>query len=154
MINELDLSLKKELVKKQTCFSQLTDEETTILSSLLKENRFAAGDTIVTEGESVDSAYIIVSGKADVRITSRHEETTKIQSVAVLGEGDSIGLNETGFYSLSGIRTATVIALTDMVLIRLNIATFHGFALAYPHVCEVMRKQASQFLGFGNLNDF
>ena len=56
--------------------------------------------------------------------------------------GQAIGLNETGFYSISGRRTATVIAMTDMHLFRLSVTAFRGLALAYPHINQVMRENA------------
>lgn len=137
-----DRGVKKDLVKKQGCFSQLTDEEIGNLSDLLIEKKVTAGETIVTEGELVDTIFLIVSGTADVQIRIVKNNAIQVTSVATLGPGESIGLNETGFYSVSGKRTATVVALTDMVLLRLRIAEFHGFALANSHVSEVMRKNA------------
>jgi hypothetical protein len=68
-----------------------------------------------------------------------------VSSVAILSAGDAIGLNETGFYSISGKRTATVIALTEMNLYRLSVAAFHGFSLSHTHVSEVMRKNSNLF---------
>lgn len=143
----IDLDIKKALLRKQPVFAQLTNEEVDVLASLLKEQHAAIGETIVREGEPVDSVYIIVNGKADVRHVSLKDNQTHIESVATLNDGDAIGLNESGFYSLSGVRTATVVAETDVVLLRLSVATFHGFALAYSHVNEIMRKQARSILG-------
>lgn len=141
-----DPTFKKAQLRKQACFAQLTDEETGVLSTLLVEVRVAAGETIVTEGEHVDSVYLIVSGTADVRHVTLKGHVHEIQSIATLGVNDAIGLNEAGFYSLSGIRTATVVAATDMVLLRLSVAAFHGFALTNSHVNEVMRKNADNLL--------
>ena len=143
-MNDLvDANLKKSLVKKQTCFSQLTEREIEMLSELLIEKRIAEGDTIVTQGEPVDSVYFIICGTADVRRISMENDKQVFQSLAKLSDGQSIGLSETGFYSLSGIRTATVVAETDMMLYRLSVAAFNGFALANPHVNEVMRKNTA-----------
>lgn len=107
----------------------------------------AAGELIVKEGEPVDSVFLIVSGDADVRHVTLTDNGTRtnIESIATLKPGDAIGLAETGFYSISGRRTATVVANTDMVLFQLSVAAFRGFALAYPRVSAVMRKQAENF---------
>jgi len=136
----VDLTTKKSLIKNQACFAQLTDEEATELAGILAEKRFSAGDTIVTEGDPVDSVYFIVSGTADVRHVTIKDNQPQVESVAKLSEEDAIGLNETGFYSLSGRRTATVVAATDMLLLHLRIPAFHGFALAHSHVSELMRR--------------
>lgn len=146
MTDTIDLTDKKTVVKKQACFAPLTDEEIEILAGLLMETHFKAGDTIVKEGEPVDSVYLIIKGEADVRHVYVEDKLIKFTSLATLHEGAAIGLNETGLYSLSGVRTATVVALTDMVALRLSVAAFHGFALAYTHVSEVMRKHADSIL--------
>src|SRR5579872_2777621 len=127
-MNESELvgmDIKRSFIKKQNVFSQLTEEEVDVLSSLLVEKHFFPGDVIVTEGEHVDSVYFIVKGDADVRHVSIQDGATHIESVATLKEGAAIGLNETGFYSLSGVRTATVCAITPMITLRLSVAAFH-----------------------------
>lgn len=143
----IDLDIKKALVRKQPIFAQLTDEELEELAGLWVEKRVSAGETIVTEGDTVDKVFLIISGKADVKQLKIIDKMTVAESVATLSGGDAIGLNETGFFSLSGKRTATVIALTDMELLSLNIAEFHGFTLAHSHVSEVMRKNAQAVMG-------
>lgn len=143
MENSKELELKKLHLRKQKCFLFLNEEEIDTLATLLTEKKFNAGDTIVVEGDPVDCVYLIVSGKADVRIAQFKDHVIHWTSVATLGPYDSIGLNESGFYSLTGKRTATVVALTDMILFHLSITEFHGFTLAYSHVNEVMRKNAS-----------
>lgn len=146
MNHTVDLHTKATLVRKQGCFSTLTDEEIEKLASLMTEKNFKSGDVIVTEGDPVDSFYIIISGTADIRQLAIINNVAENKSIATIGPHTPIGLNETGFYSLTGRRTATVVALTDMVTLRLSLAEFHGFALAYPHVNEVMRKNAEVYL--------
>lgn len=136
----IDLIEKKDHIRNQPCFSQLNDTECDILVSLLKEKNIKAGETIVTEGDVVDSVYLIISGKADVRHVYLKDGVLQFESLAQLGPKQAIGLSESGFYSLSGVRTATVVALTDMLVLKLSVAALHGFALAYPRVNEVMRK--------------
>ncbi len=150
-MNELvDMDVKRSFIKNQACFAQFTAEEIDVLASLLLEKHFAAGETIVTEGESVDSVFFIVNGQADVQRVSILDGKTHVESVATLHPGTAIGLNETGFYSVSGVRTATVVALTELVALRLSVAAFHGFSLANSHVNEVMRKNAATILGFSS----
>lgn len=147
MDRPIDLSLKKAFIKKQACFSQFTEIETEALASILTEVHKTKGDVIVKQGDPVDSIYIIVSGTADVRVEPLHDTTHHSESVATLNPGDAIGLNESGFYSISGLRTATVIALSDIVLLHLKLTEFHGFSLAYHHVNELMRMSAAEILG-------
>jgi CRP-like cAMP-binding protein len=142
MDDSTDLATKNSFIKKQSCFKPLTDKESQELAALLVDVRFKEGETIVNEGDHVDSVYLIVSGSADVRHVRVGKNGLESESIATLHSGEAIGLNETGFYSLTGLRTATVVALTDMLLLRLNIAEFHGFALANSHVHAVMRENA------------
>jgi CRP-like cAMP-binding protein len=140
MTDVTDAEIKKNLIKKQPCFNKLTDQEVAILADLLIEKHYSAGEQIVKQGQPVDSVFLIVSGIADVTHVTYKENTAETEHLAILGPEEAIGLSETGFYSLSGIRTANVHAKTDMVLLRLSVAAFHGFALAYSHVNEVMRQ--------------
>lgn len=143
----IDLATKKSLILKQACFSKFNDTETEVLAGILTEKKFKAGETIVNEGERVDSVYLIVEGTVDIQhITLNPDKTQTTQSLAQLGAGAAIGLSETGFYSLTGKRTATVIALTDVTLLRLSVAAFNGFALSYSRVGQVMREYASNIL--------
>lgn len=141
----IDIATKQRLISKQAVFNQLRPNEKEVLASLLAEKHILPGEVIVREGDPVDSVYLIVSGKADV-LQSFNKKPTDMRSVATLGPEDAIGLNETGFYSISGVRTATVAAITEMTVLRLSVAAFHGFALAYPHVSEIMRKNAAKLI--------
>jgi CRP-like cAMP-binding protein len=140
MDTRLDIIQKTALIKKQKVFLPLNKDEIEILTTLFQEKEYKAGTTIVTEGERVDSVYIIISGKADVRHVTLSDGKIKIESLTTLADGAAIGLSETGFYSLTGLRTATVVAITDVITLRLSMAAFNGFALAYPHVKEMMKK--------------
>lgn len=146
MDENMTLQVKVDTLKRQACFAKLTPTEIEEMAKLLKVTTFKTGDTVVTEGDPVDSFYLILKGNADVRHILIKEGKPEINSVATLGEGSAIGLNETGFYSLSGKRTATIVANTDMLTLKLTMAAFHGFSLANHHVTEVMRTNAKDYL--------
>ncbi len=139
-----NLNFLIQLIKKQPLFSQLKEEEITELASLFNEERAAAGKVIVREGDRVDSVFLIANGTADVRHVTITDGAQSVQSVAILSFGDAIGLNETGFYSISGNRTATVVALTEMTLYRLGVPAFRGFALSHTHVSDIMNKNSAK----------
>lgn len=148
IITPVALNVREDKLRKQACFSQLSDEEIKTLAKLLVEKHFSAGDTIVNEGDHVDSFYLLVYGTAEVRKTSYENEKSQSKIVALINANtnDAIGLNETGFYSLTGLRTATVVAKTEVLVLTLTVPLFHGFSLAYPHVNEVMRQQSTQLI--------
>lgn len=153
MQESVDIDTRKEIIKKQSVFSQLTEGETAELAAILKEKKMIKGETIVKEGDTVDSVYLIVEGEVDVRQIFRDDGNPTVKSIATLHPGQAIGLNESGFFSLTGKRTATVIANTDVTLLALSIPLFHGFALAYPHVSEIMRKNAQSMLGIFRMGE-
>jgi CRP-like cAMP-binding protein len=68
--------------------------------------KFNAGDTILSEGEAGDTAFLIVAGSVEVRIG----EGAKAKSVATLNAGDVFG--EMSLIE-PGPRAATVKAVTD-----------------------------------------
>lgn len=142
MEEEANLNYRKLLIKKQPVFSKLNPKEIADMAALFVEKQYTSGDTIVNEGDPVDSFFLIVRGIADVLHITLKDHVFHATSVAELHAGQAIGINETGFYSLTGRRTATVKAKTDMVLLELSMPRFHGFALAYPHVNKVMRRNA------------
>lgn len=143
----ISFDVRKDLIKKQTCFSKLNDKELEVLAALFTEQYKRAGDVIVTQGDDVDSVYLIVHGSADVQNITYNNQMPQKTSLATLSDGQAIGLNETGFYSLSGRRTATVVASSDITLLRLSVAAFNGFALSNPRVKEIMRFSAANFMG-------
>jgi CRP-like cAMP-binding protein len=143
MLAMIETAEKKEILKKQAVFTKLNNDEMEILSTLFKEQEIRSGTTVVTEGEPVDSVYIILEGKADVRHVTMKDGKINIESLTTISAPGAIGLSETGFYSLTGLRTATVVALTDMLVLRLSMPAFNGFALAYPHVKEMMKQKPS-----------
>lgn len=142
----IDIELKKQQVKQQKAFRNLSDNEMDILAGLLVEKKFKAGEVIVKEGDRVDSVYMIVQGDADVFRSEIVNDQSVSNKVAVLHAGNAVGLSDVGFYSLTGLRTATVIAASDLVTYKLSVSIFRGFTLAYPHANEVMRKQAENLL--------
>jgi CRP-like cAMP-binding protein len=143
-LNENELALRKVQISRQACFANLNPAEMDVLATLLKETHFQPGDIIVNEGERVDSVFLIVQGSADVIRSSRENNATVNTTVATLDDGDAIGLSEHGFYSLTGQRTATVVATSLMNTLKLSVTLFRGFALAYPHASQVMREQSER----------
>ena len=146
MNDTVSLDQRLQYVRSQPVFANLTDKEQEELAMLFTEKTASPGQKIVEQGKPVDSVYLIISGDADVRVTVVENGALKESSVATLTAGKAIGLSETGFYSLSGMRTATVVANTEMLLLCLSVPAFNGFALANSHVGQVMRKNASNMV--------
>ena len=143
MVKVVDPKRKFELIKKQACFTSLPDEDIEGLAELLVEREYKPDEVIVKQGAAVDSVFFIVDGTADVRYNYIEDNQRKHKSLAKLSTNQSIGLSATGLYSLSGVRTATVVAETEMLLLRLSIAELNGFALANPKVGQILHRNAT-----------
>ena len=79
---------------------------------------FAAGDTIVAEGDLADRFYVIAQG--EVAISRRSPEGDEVK-LATLGRGQFFG--EVGILAETR-RTATVRAVDDVELLALSWETF------------------------------
>ncbi len=84
----------KKLIAAHPLFSVLDAEELNIFSGLFTQKSYIIGENIAKMDEVIDAIYFIAEGKAEV-----HNPIP----IAVLGVGESIGLNDTGFFSATGL---------------------------------------------------
>jgi MFS family permease len=83
-----------------------------LLASSVTEQRVAAGETVVAEGDPADALYVVRSGTLEVIASTK----TRKRTLTTLGPGDYFG--EIGLLRGSP-RTATVRARTDCLLLRI-----------------------------------
>jgi CRP-like cAMP-binding protein len=119
MNTQLTLSDRKEFISNYPLFSLFDAEDIEQLASIIEEKLVDPGFIITKEGDVIDAIYFIFSGTAKVTQTSKH--------ITFLEKGSGIGLSESGFYSKTGIRSATVIAETPMILGKIDLAEFNKF---------------------------
>lgn len=121
----------KTIIKSYPCFSSLTEQQVSELIALMHEQVFLPKDLIVKEHELVDKIYFIWEGGAEVVHETLKRNKVIATPLAVLGEGDSIGLDDRGFYSGTGKRTATVYAIDHVKVLCLDIKTLNQFLKKY-----------------------
>lgn len=126
------------LIANVPCFSEFTFQQIAELVELTQKVSFGSGVSIVKENDLIDSVFIIVEGSAEV-IQNK-------QLVAVLKPGESIGLSQIGFYSTTGFRTATVIAQTPVIALKLPLNKFVIFLQKYSQLNELMAHAAKRML--------
>ena len=93
--------------------SELAAGDAALLGSHMEQLSFPAGETIVREGDEPDGFYLVVAGEAGVRGDR-------------LGPGDFFG--ELALLEEGGRRTADVVAVTDLTVLRLDREGFDAFA--------------------------
>jgi CRP-like cAMP-binding protein len=112
-----------ESLRRVALFAGLEARELGRLGNLMRESRFAEGDSITTEGESGVGFFIIEDGNATV---SRGGEILR-----TLKPGDHFG--EIALID-QGPRSATVVASTDLRCRAIAAWEFKTFVIEHPEV--------------------
>lgn len=129
---------KVDLIQQHPLFSSLSPLECETLAAQFSIEKVEMNAVIVKEGELVDSIYFIIDGIAEVRHPAPDQPNGSIP-VAILNPGEAIGLSQTGLFSQTGTRTATVIALTEMHVLKLGIAQFDEFIARNKYLDALMQ---------------
>ncbi len=107
----------------------LGTEERNRLADQLRFAPFAAGEAVTHEGDQDDGLYMLVEGTAAVRIGSggSAREVARLEPGQFFGEM-SLMTGE--------VRSATVVALTDLACYRLDKAAFEALLKERPQLAE------------------
>jgi HEAT repeat protein len=111
------------VLKSLSIFAQTPDEALAELADLLHEMVVQPGDVIVREGEPGDSLYVIVDGK--VEVVDDNRVLNQLGARAVFGELSMLD---------SSPRTATIRALEETSLLRLDQTSFYEIMSEYVEV--------------------
>ncbi len=113
-------------------FALLSDEARSRVAVGARERRFAAGETIVREGDRGSSMFIVQAGRLGV---SAHGTVGESQRLAVLEAGTAFG----EISLLTGeTRTATVRALTEANLLEIDKATLAPILRENPSIVGML----------------
>ena len=108
-------------------FAALSGEARHLLAAAATHHLFAAGEAIVRQGDSGDSMFIVLKGRARVTIEPSGQEVAVIPAGGVFGEMSML----TG-----DARTATVTALDDVGLLEISAEAFRGLAASNPGLLD------------------
>lgn len=128
---ELELSVKSNFL-----FNSLPSEQLKEVLDAMEEKVYAAGDTIIKEGDDGDYFYVIGSGQCEVFITGKNNGA----AVRSLKHGDSFGELALMY---NAPRSATINANGPVKCWALDRATFRRTILASG---QARRKSYEQFL--------
>jgi len=121
--------MEVERLKTITLFAPIPDQELTEIAPFAEEREVEAGTVLVKEGQFSYEFMAIEDGQAEVTRGGEH--------VADLGPGDFFG--EVGLLERV-LRTATVTAKTDMLLITLTGWDMKRMEKAIPEAVEEIRR--------------
>ena len=117
------LGLGAELLQELEVFAPFSPEEQEEIVAGARPRRFGAGEAFVTAGREGETFYVVASGSVAVRAG------TPLTDVATLRRGQSFG----EMSLLTGeVRSATVVALEDAVLLELDREAFAKHFAQHP----------------------
>ena len=112
-----------ETLRMVPLFANLDDKDLDQLSRQMHERRFPEGAEVTTEGATGAGFFVIVEGNADVSVGGEHRTT--------LGPGDHFG--EMALID-DGVRSASIMAATDLLCYGLTPWEFRPFVEDHPQV--------------------
>jgi putative peptide zinc metalloprotease protein len=127
-----DLQKRLSLLKNIPFFTYIAVAEFEKLAVHFHDVSYASGSILVNENEIIDSIFVIVEGRVEVSRQEKRSGKIEPDILSVLHHGEVIGLNDTGYFSASSLRTATVTALTQLLVIRMELRDFKQFLKTHP----------------------
>ena len=134
----LALDIKQSVLQKCDLFKNMSIFQIKKVILLSKVNKVSEGEFIINKGDIGTDMFIILDGKVDVLINDNKT------IVASLSEGDIIG--EVGFVKKTE-RTASVLAKSDLSVLRLNSKDVYNSLKYYPHILAKLNSNINVILG-------
>ena len=120
---------RENLVKSLEILSDLDEETRAALAAEMETLSVARGETLVRQGDTADAMFIVVSGRFAVLLDGRATPISEI------GPGQPIG--EIAFLA-GGTRTASVVALRDSLVARLDASRFDRLTATNPSLWRLI----------------
>jgi CRP/FNR family cyclic AMP-dependent transcriptional regulator len=117
------MSAPIEVLRDVPLFAQLDESDLENLSRQLHERRFPEGTDVTSEGSTGAGFFVISEGNAHVTVGGEHRAT--------LGPGDHFG--EIALID-DGVRSASIVAATDLLCYGLTPWEFRPFVEEHPQV--------------------
>jgi CRP/FNR family cyclic AMP-dependent transcriptional regulator len=129
-----------DVLRKIPLFSKIEPARLKLLAFTSEHLEFMPGEAICRQGDVGDAAYIVLDGEADVVVQSDQGP----MKVANIGRYDIVG----EIAILCDVpRTASVLATTRLVALRVSKDGFFNLVTQFPQVAvEVMHELASRLL--------
>ena len=124
-------------------FQDLTKDEIAMLKNLLLPQIYQKGQTIFKQGDPGDAMYFIAKGSVDILIDIGDTHLPHTKRVQSITSGTFFG----EFALLQkGLRTATVIASSDLICYRLSKEAFENLILESSHLSVTLLANISKIL--------
>ena len=133
-----DLQQDVDLLRNVPLFRNLDAAKLKLLAFTSERLTYSAGDNLFLQGDSGDSAYVIVEGEADIIIDTPGGPIT----VATVKQNDWVG----EIAILCDVpRTATITAKSKLTTLRISKDVFFQLIMQFPQMSvEIMRELAAR----------
>lgn len=127
-----------EILRKIPLFAKVDPTKLKLLAFTSEHVEFMPGEQVCRQGEHGDAAYILLQGDADIVVETPEGEV----KVATLHKNDIVG----EIAILCDVpRTASVIAATPLVTLRISKDGFFNLVTQFPQIgVEIMHELASR----------
>jgi CRP-like cAMP-binding protein len=133
------LESREDLLASIHLFAGLTAEDRTQLAADLRRRLLPPEETVVHQGDTGDTLYVIAEGALDVLVTT--ETASSPLRVATMGAGDFFG----EMSLLTGeLRRATVRSATPAVIYELSRETVARLIERRPDVADVLSRAVAE----------
>ncbi len=117
------MSTPVDALRNVPLFAGLEERDLEQLARQMRERRFPEGSEVTNEGSTGAGFFVIAEGNADVSVGGEHRAT--------LGPGDHFG--EIALID-DGVRSASIVAATDLLCYGLTQWEFRPFVEEHPEV--------------------
>ncbi|MGV7225143.1 MAG: cyclic nucleotide-binding domain-containing protein [Nitrospinales bacterium] len=136
MVSEMDITGKIMLMKQIYIFEGLTVGELAAVASVTEEANYNPGNTVVKEGDTGDTMYMIINGEVSVLINNENDKNIEIDR---MDTGDFFG--EMAFFR-DAKRSATIRVEQDSRVLVIHKHEFNEIVREYPQIalkiCKVL----------------
>jgi len=134
----MGLDQEVEILRKIPLFANIDAAKLKLMAFASERLTFKPGEAVVRQGDPGDAAYVIMDGTADVVVKTPSGPLT----VASMERNDIVG----DIAILIDIpRTATVVATSELVTLKLTKQLFFQLAMDFPEMSiEIMRVLATR----------
>ncbi len=141
---------EEKFLQEIPILQNLDESELRMFLGIARRVQFARGKTILKEGESGDTMYIIVEGTVEISKTlvmklARENFQDRDKILTKLSAEDHAIFGEVALFEQNK-RTATVVALTDCRLLEISKTAFLGLAEQNPRIGYKITRNITQLL--------
>lgn len=127
-----------ELLRQVPIFARIKPTKLKLLAFASERRKYQAGQDVCRQGEAGDAAYVVLSGTADIMVTSAAGEM-KVAEVGIHSIVGEIAV------LCGGVRTASVRATSPVEVLRITKEHFLELVSEFPEVAlEIMRTLAER----------